>query len=156
MVNTSSVAGAFKDAFVAIAETIWVPATSAVLVSFGHPGQSQPDDIVGFLDVRTEQDFATLGTARERNEIIQLDVLVSCYRGGGPEAEKVASDRAYELLGLLEASVRTTNITVGGTVMECWLISTDSSGRTDPNEIANGRTIEVTATFQARARIRNN
>jgi len=155
MVNTSSVAPAFKDAFVTIANTIWGQATSQVLVSFGHPGQNQPDDIVGFLDVRTEQDPATLGTNRSREEVLELDVLVSCYRGGGPEVEKTVSDAAYGLLALLENYVRTTDTTVGGTVRECFLIRTSSEGRTDPNEIAKGRTIEISATFQARARISN-
>jgi hypothetical protein len=153
---TSSAAAAFKDAFVALAEGIWNQTSSPVLVSFGHPGQKQPDDIVGFLDVRTEQDPATFGTNRGREEVLEIDVLVSCYRGGGPAQEKVASDRAYELLGLLEAAVHYgVGTTVGSTVRECFLIRTTSDGRTDPNEIAKGRTIEVLATFQARARISN-
>lgn len=155
MVNTSSVAPAFKDAFIVIANSIWNQASSAVLVSFGHPGQNQPDDIVGFLDVRTEQDPATFGTNRSREEVIELDVLVSCRRGGGPEVEKTTSDAAYALLALIENYVRTTDTTVGGTVRECFLIRTTSVGATDPRELAQGRTIEITATFQARARISN-
>jgi hypothetical protein len=155
MTNTSSVAAAFKDAFVVIAQSIWNQASSDVLVSFGHPGSSLPNSIVGFMDVRTEQDPATFGTNRTREEVLELDVLVSVYRGGGREAEKTASDAAYTYLGLLETYARTTDTTIGGTVRECALIRTVSDGRTDPNEIAKGRTIEITATFQARARISN-
>jgi hypothetical protein len=154
MVNTSSVAPAFKDAFVSAATTLWTG--TDVLVSFGHPGQSQPDDIVGFLDVRTEQDPATFGTNRSREEVLEIDVLVSCYRGGGPDMEKVVSDRAYELLGQLESAVHYgAGTTVGATVRECFLLRTSSTGRTEPTELAAGRTIEITATFQAKARISN-
>lgn len=152
MVNTSSVAPLFKDTFVALAQTAW--AATDVLVSFGHPGQNQPDDIVGFLDMRTEQEPAAFGTKRPRWEMLELDVLISCYRGGGPDQEKVVSDRAYALLAVLEDAVhKGIGTTVGMTVMECFLARTTSDGRTNPDEIAKGRTIEVLATFQAKARI---
>jgi len=155
MPNISSVAPAFKLAVYEAARALWAESDPDVLVSFGHPGQSQPDDIVGLMDIRSQQDPATIGSNRSREEILELDVLVSIYRGGGPEAEIACTARGYELLGALEVLVRSTDTTLGGVVRECFLIGHTSDGSTDPAVLAKGRVIEITATFQAKARISN-
>lgn len=152
---SATVAGVFKKALQQAAVALWQSTEPGVLVSFGHPGNAKPDDIVGFMDVRSQQDPANLGTNRSREEVIELDVLFSIYRGGGAEQEVVCTDRAYYLLGQLENFVRVTDTTVGGTVRHCFLISHTSDGSTDPDVLAAGRFIEVTATFQAYARITN-
>ena len=151
----STAAPAFKKAMHQAAVTLWRISDPNVLVSFGHPGIAKPDDIVGFMDIRSNQEPATLGTNRSREETLELDVLFSIYRGGGAEQEVVCSDRAYYLLGQLENFVRTTDTTVGGTVRHCFLASHTSDGATDPQVLSAGRFIEVTATFQAQARITN-
>lgn len=148
---SASVAAAFKDGFVAAAEALW--AGTDVQVAFGHPGQSQADDIVAFGRVSTEQDVATLGSNRSREETLTLDVVFSIFRGGGPDMEKVASDRGYALLGQLETFARVTDTTIGGTVRHCFLVSHESDGSTDPQILAAGRLIEITAQFRAQARI---
>lgn len=149
--GTVSAAPAFKDAFVAAARTIW--SGTDVQVSFGHPGQSQADDIVAFMGCVSEQEPATYGTRRQREETLVLDVVVSVYRGGGTEAETVASDRAYELLGALEQYVRVTDTELGGAVRHCFMVGHSSSGSTDPDVLASGRLIEINAQFAAKARI---
>lgn len=148
---TTTAAADFKDAFIQAAETLW--AAEDVQVAFGHPGQTQRDDIVAFGRVSAQQEVATQGTNRSREETLTIDVVLSMFRGGGPDMEKVASDRGYELLGQLERHVRMTDTTLGGTVRHCFLVSHESDGSTDPQILAAGRLIEITATFEAKARI---
>lgn len=147
----ASAAPAFKDAFVDVATTLW--SGTGIQVSFGHPGQSQADDIVAFGALTSDQEFATYGSNRGREETLLLDVVVSCYRAGGPTQEKVASDRAYELLGVLEQYVRVTDTTLGGVVRHCFLLGHNSEGSTDPEILSAGRLIEITAQFVAKARV---
>lgn len=134
------------------AQALW---PTGVQVSFGHPGPSQSPNIVALLAVSSEQEPATYGTARSREETLTLTVMFSIYRAGGSEMEKVASDYAYQLLGDLERQVRMTDTTVGGAVRECFLVSHRSEGATDPETLASGRLIEVEAVFQAKARVRS-
>lgn len=146
-----SAAPAFKDAFVTAARTIW--SETDVQVSFGHPGQVQADDLVAFMGCVSEQEPATYGTRRQREETLLLDVVVSVYRGGGSDVEQVASDRAYELLGQLEQYVRVTDTELGGVVRHCFMVGHTSDGSTDPQVLAQGRLIEINAQFAAKARI---
>lgn len=124
-----------------------------VQVSYGHPGMSQINDIIAFTRTHVEQEFATYGPRRQREETLELTVVVSVFRPGGPDQEEVASDRAYELLGVLEEYARATDTTIGGSVRDCALGPHDSDGESDPEVLAQGRLIEVKATFIAHARI---
>lgn len=155
MNGTATVAHEFKNAFFEAVKTLLAsdPATRDVLVCFGLPGTFAPDDLISFERVSERQDTATLGTNRSREEIITLDVIISCFRGGGPEMEQVASARGYQLLRMIERYARMTDTTIGGTVRQCFLAQHESDGATLPELIDKGRTIDITATFEARARI---
>lgn len=153
---TSSVTTAqtFKSNFYTAAVALL--ADQEVLVSFGHPGMEEQnwDDLVGFADLEVAQDVATMGTNRSREETLRLTVWISVHRDGeGPTLEQVTSDRAYALLGVLEHHVRQTDTTLGGAVRECFLTAHTSTGQTDPDLLTAGRTIEIEATFTARARV---
>ena len=124
--------------------------TQYVGVSLGTPATMEPDDLVAFMGVRTEQSVATIGN-RSRDETLFLDVQISCRRGGDSELD--VQTRAYELLGIIEQYARKKDPTIGGTVMWCFLTSTETAGYTDPDDIANGRVADIHATFQAQARI---
>lgn len=151
--SSASVARQFKDGMVAAAHTLW-DAGKVVQVAFGQPGTLLRDDIVAFMGIATSQAPATLSsTNRSREEQLDLTVQFSCYRGGGEESEKLASDAAYGLLEELEHYLRVTDTTLGGVVRYCFLTAHTSSGFTDPTDIENGRTIEIEATFSAVARI---
>lgn len=126
--------------------------TPYVLVTFGAPGTYEPDDIVSFLAVTSEQNAATFGN-RGREETLEITVAISCFRGGGQEQEQVTSARAYQLLRMIEFWARKTDTTIGGTVRDCFLIGHDSSGQTDPQYLEKGRVTEITARFLAHARI---
>lgn len=146
-----SAAPAFKYAFWECA--VELNADSDVQVAYGHPGTYLADDVIAVTRIHAEQDSASLSTNRSREEKLTLTVVVSVFRGGGPEAELVASNRAYELLGDLERFMRLDDTTVRGTVRECFLDEHDSDGETRPELIAAGRTIEIEAKFVAYARV---
>lgn len=151
--SSVSAASNFKKALLAAMRSL--VDDGEVLVTFGHPGQDFQnwDDVVSFADTDVSQDVATMGTNRSREETLTQTVWVSCFRAGGVDQEVVASDRAYELLGLLEHHVRVTDTTLGGVVRECFLTAHRAEGATSPALLARGRTIEVEATFTAKVRV---
>lgn len=149
----STAAPTLRNNLITLCETLW--ASEPVHVSNGHPGPVQIDDIVAIMGVTAEQEPATYGTSRGREETLTVTVMFSIYRAGGADMEKVAADRAYELLGELEEYVRVTDTTVGGAVRECFLTSHRSDGSTDPQVIASGRLYEIEAVFTAKARVRS-
>lgn len=153
--STATTADEFKVAFHAAVKNLMAatPDTVEVLVSYGAPSSLDPEDVVAFLGVTSEQNPATIGQ-RSRDEDLTIDVAISCFRGGlGEETELVCGQRAYQLLRMIENQVRKTDTTVGGTVLWCFLQSHESTGQTDPQLIQQGRVIEITARFAARARI---
>lgn len=147
-------AEAFKDAMIATAHFLWDGGTPNVQVAFGHPGQTQLDDIVSFQEVTSEQDYGPIGQQRSRDEILTLTVIFSIYRPGGPEVEVDASTRAYKLLGDLENYVRKTDTTLGGVVQNCFLRGHAADGVSDDRIISSGRLVVIAAQFQAFVRIR--
>lgn len=124
--------------------------TQYVSVNLGAPTSLDPEDVVAFMGITSDQAPATLGN-RGREETLILEVQISCYRGG--DDEDLVTQRAYELLGIIEYYARKTDTTLGGTVRHCFLIGHESSGYTSPEDIANGRVSEILARFEAQARI---
>jgi hypothetical protein len=154
MTDTATVADKFKLAFYEAARDLMAADidTQYVYVTFGAPGTYDPEDLVSFLDIASEQETATIGN-RSREETLTLTVAISCFRGGGQDSELVASARAYDILRRLEQYVRKTDTTLGGVVRHCFLVGHDSTGATDPASIDKGRVIEIMARFRAVARI---
>jgi hypothetical protein len=146
-----------KNAFHAMAKRVMAATadTQEVQVDFGTPGSYAAWDIIKIGRVSARQDPATLGTNRSREQSLEIEVTISCYRGGGADQEQVCSDRAYQLLRLLADEVHHGDTTLGGVVRWCFLASDESDGATDPADVANGRTIAIVATFAAAARITN-
>ena len=152
----ATLALAFKKAFFEAVKELMArtPETEHVYVVFGQPSTYAPADIVAFGRLTSGQNPATLGTPRSREETLTLEVMISCFVGGGEEAELAASERVYELLRMIERHVRMTDTTVGGTVRHCFLTSHESDGMTPEDLIEQGRVIDVIATFTAAARVR--
>jgi len=151
--TASTLAAAFKDAVYERCVALW--AGQGVQVAFGHPGQTQGNDLVAVMDVSSEQDAVTLGTQRSREETLTLTVMFSVYRPGGVDQEKVASDRAFELVDDLAEYARVTDTTFGGVVRECFVASVTAEGSVDPRVISAGRLVEVLAVFVAKGRVRS-
>ena len=154
--GTSSVTAAqdFKDAFYQAAVGLFADKPREVLVSYGHPGAKilNYPVTVGFADLEAGQDAATLGTNRSREETLTLTVWIVSFKAGHTD-DRAAAARAYEVLGVLEKHVRVTDTTLGGVVRQCFLTTHRSTGETDPNLLASGRTIDLEATFTAQCRI---
>lgn len=152
--STATAADEFKLKFFEAVKALMAAGadTPNVLVTYGAPANLDPEDIVSFLGVTSEQNAVTMGN-RGRDEDLTLEIAISCFRGGGEEMELVCGSRAYQLLRMIENQVRKTDTTVGGTVLWCFLQGHESSGQTDPTLIQEGRVIEITARFLARARI---
>lgn len=130
------------------------PDKQNVLVCYGAPGTFDPDDIVSFGGVTSNQGNGPISaTNRSREESLSLTVTISCWRGGGQEMELVCAQRAYALLRAIEYYARQTDTTIGNTVRWCFLVQHESSGHTDPSVIEEGRVIEITARFDAQVRI---
>lgn len=155
MSDIATIAGDFKGKFYDAIVKLMAgdPNTEKVQVRFGAPTGMHENDIVAFMGLDTDQSPATLSTNRSREDVIELDVYISCFKRGGIEAERPASDRAYELLRLIERYVRMTDTTVGGSVRQCFLTRTTSNGFTPKELAAHGRNIQIVATFEAKARV---
>jgi hypothetical protein len=152
--STATAADEFKEQFYLAVKDLMAEeeATKYVHVTYGQPDTLDPEDIVSFMALESQQDPKTIGN-RGREEVIVLDVQISCFRGGGQESELLCAKRGYELLRMIEYYCRKTDTTVGGTVMWCFLTSHESFGATDPQHMDKGRVIEITAKFTARSRI---
>jgi hypothetical protein len=151
-ISAATAAYDFKRAFFEAVRDLLAgdQSTQYVLVSMGSPASLEPEDIVAFQGVTSEQSPVTMGN-RGREELLTIEVQISCYSGG--DDEDVPTRRSYELLGIIEKYVRKTDPSVGGTVRHCFLVGHESKGFTDPTDLAKGRTSDITATFAAAARI---
>ncbi len=147
---STSAAQGFKAALYAACQSLYA---APVQVAFGHPGLALEDDIVSVGRVWSSQEAATMGTGRSREEELWCDVTFSSYRGGGPEAEVIASDAAFALLGELETYCRLTDTTLGGVMRWTTLLDLSCEGSTDPEVLATGRVVEIVATFHGFARL---
>ena len=150
--DSATAAHAFKLAFYTKALTLFDATNTHV--SFGYPGGGRDvSKFLAFMELRTEQAPATVSTNRSRDEDIYLTTVISCARAGQADDDLAASQDAYDILRTLERQVRITDTSVSGTVLWCFLNSTDSGGATDAAVLAKGRLIQIEATFKARVRI---
>jgi hypothetical protein len=125
-----------------------------VSIGRGYPAFDVLPDVISLGTATSEQVFATYSSSRRtREETLTLEVIISCWRGGGPEQEDIVDARADELLGLLSEYCRVTDPTVGGSVRECMLTGYACAPATDQEVLASGRMQVLTATFTAHARI---
>lgn len=123
-------------------------------VTYGHPGPNQRDDIVSIGDIASQQSVATMNAqARPREENLAITVIVSCYRGGGPEVQQTVTERAYELCALLETELQTTSPTLSGTVRAARVTAHTAIESWDQATIEKGRVCEINMTVTCQARI---
>jgi hypothetical protein len=153
--SSATAAHDFKKTFCDLIATLFTgdDATAEVLVKFGRPTKFLVDDVISFGRLSSEQDPATEGTNRSRDEVLHLDITISCFVAGDDDQEAVASARAYDLLRRIEFYARSTDPTIGNTVRECALVSHESDGMSAKTTVKTGRNIFLTATFEAKTRI---
>jgi len=127
--------------------------TAPVQVCYGHPGTDLENDIVSVGNVRSVQDVATMSSSRAREEVLEIDVTVSCYAGGGTEAQQPVTERAYVLAATLEDYLKGSGYSIGGTCRLARVVSHDLAESEDPEILALGRVAELTVTVEAVTRI---
>ncbi len=121
-------------------------------VCLGHPGVAVADDIVSITDSQATQEPGPNGPRRIRDEQIEQQLIISIWRDGGREQERVTHDRALEVLALIENHFRKTDTELGGLVLWCFLTNVLLEG-TPPELTGKGRLTQLTVTFTAQARI---
>lgn len=157
MSDTATLGDAFKFNLFSAVKDLMANGTDTqnVLVVYGYPDMYVPEDVIEFSTITSNQTPGAISTNRARDEVLTLEVFITCQRGGGQEMELVCAQRAFQLLRMIETQVRVTDTTVGGTVRWCFLTQYQSAGHTDPAVIEQGRAIEISATFTAQARVTN-
>lgn len=136
---------AAQDLFVSD-ENLWV--------SYGWPvGGRDRDDLMAFMEVRTQQESATLSTNRSRDEDIWVTVLVQSFRAGEEDDDQVPTAAGIDYVRRLERHIRMTDPTLGGLAHWCMLDQLQSAAATDPDFVAQGRLVVIDCEFKARVRI---
>ena len=103
-------------------------------------------DVVAVTSTRTQPSDGTLGPNRRRQMTVYQDLSVLSFRVTGDE--QIVHDRAYAVLGSIDAHLR-ANPTLDGAVL--WVLSDDvnSDGATSEEDAGQGRVCEIAATYAA-------
>jgi hypothetical protein len=133
-----------------------------VLVTPGAPGQFQPAAIVAVgWEVRTPITRPTMGTTRSRDQVAEIDVLMSVWVPGDETAQPVANASVYALLRLLETYLRTSpNEALGGNCRDSYVsnavlqpdITYEATDDPDQEPVPTGRVASLTVTVTANIR----
>lgn len=100
---------------------------SPTLVSYGKPGNYQPQNIVAVMDCRRPKiERPTMGPARSRRVDAEIDVIFSIFVPGTEVAQPTASDACDDMTTQLEAYFRTSpNERLGGACFDAYVSSID-------------------------------
>ena len=139
-----------KAALYALCQTLY---PAPIQVAYGHPGTDLESDIVSVGAVRATQEIATMSPQRNREETLTVDVIFSCFTGGGTESQQTVTERAYALCALLENYLQTTDYTLSGTARLARVTGADLYESDDAELLALGRLSELTATVHVEVRI---
>ena len=144
----SSAVPTFKLALFSLCETVFA---NEALVTYGHPGKNIPNDIVAVRNAVSTAEWAAVG-AQRRQETIEQTVIISCYTGD--TNQRTVTERAYDLLDLLDAELRKPagDPSIGGACQ--WAaITSHELLETEPGTMDKGRIAEVQVTITATVRI---
>lgn len=149
----ASAAPQVKAAVVALLRVAFA-ADGAVTVAYGDPGGYRTADLVQVTQVEAEQEIAALRVRPSRDERLRVTVVISCWVGGGPEAQQPATERAYTLLAVLADAVR-ADTSLGGLCLTVQLVEhvMDEMAADDPEHGTQGRVSGIAAVIAAHARI---
>lgn len=149
--SSPSAAKAAKAALVTVCRTLW---PEPVHVTYGPVGTDEPDDNVEILDVAFTEGEARLSSQRQRWHEFTITGRISSSRGGGEEAQQLATEAALDMLAeladyLQDAGVSgSTQTSLGGVVEWARLSSFELSEESE--EIEYGRTAYVDFTVSGR------
>lgn len=152
MTDTSTAGLAVKTRFYENAKTLFDPADVSVMFGISVENRDR-NQAIAFLDIKSRQEPGPLSASnRSRNEDLDLTVVISVASAGDID-DKPVHDTAFGLLRQLEYYVRKTNTTLDGTCMWCFLTGYQTYDYTPANKLAQGRLLEIEATFTAKIRI---
>lgn len=152
---SASKAPVFRSTMFALVKTA-LAAQVDVEIAYGSLRTSDSADCVLVRSVIKRGDFASIG-AGSLKEFLDLELLISCERGGddvvnGVPTQQTASERAWALLALIEARVR-TDITLGIT-QPFWVLAAKAQEiETQEDDAYAGRFTDLAVTFSAETRI---
>lgn len=152
---------AFKAALFTACQGLYTSLTTASgdyspAVFYGWP-TSYSDEMVLIGDASSDLGDPLMGSQRRRLETITLQVQFLCTLGGADQQS--ITERAYYLLGLLGAyltdagNLSSTQVTVGGTVIDCVITSVELVETADEDDAAVARTADLTVELTARVHI---
>jgi hypothetical protein len=131
-------------------------ANASTLVCAGDPGDYTPDLIVSMRGLRGPITQPTASTNRSRDKRIHIDVEISSYVHGGPEAQQPANQAAWTAADAIEAYFRTSpNERLAGACYNAFVETTDMTpatafepveGYSDPVPAGRVATIAMTVT----------
>ncbi|MEJ1087052.1 hypothetical protein WDU99_01830 [Microbacterium sp. Mu-80] len=123
---------------------------SEVDIGMGFVWPPKWQDSVSVGAVRESPTDGTIGMQRRQHVDIRQDVAITVQRETGSEEE--VHDRAYHLLDVIDAAIR-TDPTLGGAVLWCYSDEVASDGITDESDAGWGRICALSVTFVSRAMI---
>lgn len=150
---TSTAAYTFKKALYEAAVDLWKVDRPEMAVIWGSLGTHIPDEYVQFLGTDSNQEPATLGTNRSREETLHLETQWFITRWGEIDASREADEYMYARIGELEEYVRVTNTTLDGVVRHCFLVSHITDARTINQNGEMARLAGAIVRFEAKVRI---
>lgn len=131
---------------------------SPVLVSYGLPGSYQPNVIVAVMDARIGIERPVMSQARPREEISEIDVVMSVWQGGTETVQQSATEQAFTMLGQFTDYFKTSpNEKLGvASIRESWVSSyelAESVSYDAESGAPTGRVAEITAVVTVKARV---
>lgn len=142
--STPTVARDVKAALVAVCRTLW---PDPVETFYGPVGIDEPDDYTEVLDLTFDEGEARMSPQRRRWHDFTVTGRTSCFRGGGTEAQQVATEAALVMVGELADYVQDSGVTpstqtnLGGTVQ--WVRLSSFELTEESEDIERGRTASV-------------
>jgi hypothetical protein len=126
-------------------------ANKGTLVTWGEPGNYQPNLIVAMMNTVVPITQPTGSPVRSRDKRTQTHVIVSAYAAGGPEAQPVAEAAAWAAADAIEAYFRVSpNEQLAGACYNAFVEQSDITPsvvweRVDgmPDPVAAGRTADI-------------
>lgn len=117
-------------------------------IIYGPPGGWLSEIVASVGNAIVESTQNVMGTRRPRREDAELDVVLSVFQAGGPEAQQVATELAFALLGDFADYFRTAgNEALGGACDNAFVSAYSLDESDDPDVLEKGRSAAITTTL---------
>jgi hypothetical protein len=120
----------------------------AAQVIYGPPGGWLGEQVISVGNATVESSQMILGANRPRREDAEVEVILSVFQGGGPEAQQTATEAAFAMLGTFADHFRTQgNETLGGACDNAYVSAYSLDETDDPDVLEKGRYAALVATL---------